>query len=104
MISDKQIEAEIQEKGLTAARVTIDNILAAIADEKYQSVDGTTVTVCVLKLKNGYTVIGHADCVLESNFNKDLGRSIAKKHALDQCWSLFGFHLASVMSGWTMDS
>ena len=34
-ISDEQIEQEIQDKGLTAPRVTLDHIEAAIASEHY---------------------------------------------------------------------
>jgi len=98
------IENEIQKKGLTAHRITSDHIYAAIDEEVYHPIDDTTVTVCVLKLKNGFTVVGYSACVSEENFDAELGKKIARQKAFDQCWSLFGFHLASVLSGWSMDS
>jgi hypothetical protein len=102
-MTDEEIEAEIQAKELTAPRVTLEAINAAIVDEVYQRIATTTVTVCVLKLKNGFTVIGHSACVSPENFDEDLGRKIARQHAVDQCWSLFGFHLACITSGWTLE-
>jgi len=100
----QEVEAIIQEKGLTAPRVTMDHIQAAIEDKVFTRVEGTNVTICVLKLKNGFTVIGHSACVSDENFDMELGKKIAESNATDQCWQLFGFHLASVVSGFTMDS
>lgn len=94
-ISDADIEREIQEKGLTAPRVTSQQINNAIEKEVYQCIEGTTVTVCVLRLVNGFTVIGHSACVSEENFDAELGEKIARQKAFDKCWELFGFQLAS---------
>ena len=104
MTSCEAIEVEIQEKGLTAPRVTLDHINTAIAKETYQRIENTTVTVCVLEMKNGFSVIGHSACVSTANFDADLGKKIARQHAVDQCWALFGFHLAAIQTGWSMDS
>jgi hypothetical protein len=102
MMTDDEIEAEIQTKNLTGPRVTIKAINDAIELEAYHRIAGTTVTVCVLKLKNEFVVIGHSACVSSESFDKELGRKIARQHAIDQCWSLFGFHLASIQNGWTL--
>lgn len=56
------------------------------------------LTFCVLVLKNGYTVTGESACVHLENFDAELGRKIARKNAIDKCWPLFGFHLASLLS------
>ena len=94
-ISDAEIEQEIQKKGLTAARITPQIIQNSIRHEVFQRIDGTTVTVCVLRLVNGFTVIGHSACVSEENFDAELGEKIARQKAFDKCWELFGFQLAS---------
>ena len=103
-MNDIQIEAEIQEKKLVAPRVTMSHIESAIDEEIYQRIEGTTITICVLRMKNGFSVTGESACISPENFDVDLGKKIAKQKALDKCWELFGFHLASLVSGWTMDS
>ena len=102
MPTDAQIETEIQEKGLTAPRITIDTIEAAIKHEQYLQIPDTNLTLCILHLKNGFLVTGKSVCVDAKNFDPYIGRKIARKDALDQCWPLFGFYLASVTSGWMM--
>lgn len=101
-ISDTDIEQEIQDKGLTAPRITPQTIGNAIRGEAYQRVEGTTVTVCVLSLSNGFTVVGHSACVSKENFDVELGQKIAKQKAFDKCWELFGFQLASEQSGFKL--
>lgn len=53
------------------------------------------LTFCVLVLKNGFMVTGESACVSPENFHAELGRSIAREHAIDKCWPLFGFELRS---------
>ncbi len=102
-MNDQEIEQEITTKGLTAPRVTIDHIEAAIESEDYHQLT-STLTVCVLTLKCGYTVTGESACVSPENFDAELGKKIARSKAIDACWPLFGFHLAMVVSGQSMDS
>ncbi len=45
-MNDQQIEQEIQEKGLTAPRVTPERINEVIVNEQYHVFEGTTLTVC----------------------------------------------------------
>ena len=79
--------------------VTINDIENEIIKETYHVFEGTTVTVCLLTLKNGYHVIGHSACVDPKNFNKELGEKIAKEQAVDKCWELLGFRLRDQLSG-----
>jgi hypothetical protein len=117
MISGEQIEKEIEDKGLTAPRVTMADIGEQIASEHFftaaqgdqqaqeDNFAGNSVqilgsplyrlTFCALVLKNGYIVTGESACVSPENFDAELGRKIAKQNALDKCWPLFGFHLAA---------
>lgn len=94
-MTNDEIEQEIQAKKLTAPRVTQAAIEAEIVDKCFWQPLNTTVTVCLVKFRNGYTVVGHSACVSTDNFNAELGEKIAYQHAIDQCWSLFGFRLAS---------
>ena len=105
-MNDDEIENEIIEKGLTAPRVTLADIESEISAEycftaesalhdmpKSDSLD--RLTFCILVMKNGYTVVGQSACVSPENFDAELGRKIARQNAIDQCWPLFGFELAS---------
>jgi hypothetical protein len=94
-MTDQEIEDEIQAKDLNAPRISMGSIEAEIASETYIQPQGTTVTICLLLFTNGYAVVGHSACVSTDNFDAELGEKIARQHAIDQCWSLFGFRLAS---------
>lgn len=56
------------------------------------------LTICILVLKNGYTVTGKSACVSPENFNGMVGRTVAKKHAVDKIWPLLGFRLADTLN------
>ena len=53
------------------------------------------LTICILVLHNGFTVIGTSACVSAENFNADLGKKIARQNATNQLWPLLGFNLAA---------
>lgn len=93
MPSEKQIEQEIQAKGLTAPRITPDHIDACIVKEQYHVFEGTTVTVCLLHLPNGFTVDGISACASPENFNPEIGRKIARQNAREKIWLLEGYLL-----------
>ena len=92
-MNDKEIEQEIQSRGLTAPRITVDEVNDAIASDAYYVFPGTTTTVCLLTLTNGFTVLGDSACASPENFNEDLGREIARDKAKDKVWELLGFGL-----------
>ena len=115
-ISD-EIEKCIQEGGLTAPRVTPDDIEANITSEFYftasDGVEGASghrpnsvragtalglLTFCVLVLRNGFTVTGESACASPENFNAELGRKIARKNAVEKIWPLMGYELRSKLS------
>lgn len=109
------IEQEIQDKGLTGPRVTMQDVEDAIVGEHYfTAADGvrglrtyheyvtddpvkpTTLellTFCVLVLRNGFTVTGEAACVSPENFDAEIGRKIARRKAVEKIWPLLGFQL-----------
>tara|TARA_R110000850_G_C9577155_1_gene425691 strand:- start:91 stop:393 length:303 start_codon:yes stop_codon:yes gene_type:complete len=97
-MNDTDIEREIQEKGLTAPRVTPDLLEQVIVSEQFHVFDGTTFTSCLLTLKNGYTVLGESACASPKNFNAELGRKIARDNAKNKIWALEGYLLRSKLN------
>ena len=97
-MSDKDIESEIQEKGLTAPRVTPDIIESKIKSEQYHVFEGTTFTACLLTLENGFTVLGESACASPENFDAEIGRKIARDNAKNKIWALEGYLLKEQLS------
>lgn len=115
MINDN-IEKEINDKGLNAPRITPADVEANIATEWYINA-GTGVvpdsfqppvnassplnllTICVLVLKNGFTVTGESACASPENYNQEIGRKIARQKAVEKIWPLMGYELRSQLSG-----
>ena len=118
-----EIEEEVQDKGLTAPRVTLDDIEANIVWEYFfTGTDGILgaaciqkirnddiadtfahpslglLTFCVLVLKNGFTVTGKSACASPENFNADLGRDLARNNAVQKIWPLMGYALKQQLS------
>lgn len=115
--SDAGIERLIQTKGKTAPRVTQADIEAEIIGEHYfTAADGyrsvpcfdpngqqadclpppaplELLTLCVLVLRNGFTVTGESACASPENFDAEIGRRIARENAIQKIWPLLGFRL-----------
>ena len=51
------------------------------------------LTLCVLVLRNGFTVTGESACASPENFNAEIGRRIARENAIAKCWPLMGYAL-----------
>lgn len=119
--ADDSVEALIQAKGKTAARVTPADIEANIAGEHYfTAADGvrgellssspelgvdigkddprSLLTFCVLTLRNGFTVTGESACASPENFDAEIGRKIARENAINKIWPLMGYELRSQLA------
>lgn len=116
-MTNQTIEQEIQAKGLTAPRITPDDIEANIASEHYFTAEAGAVaslaknasddqinaipsslrllTFCVLVLRNGFTVTGESACASPENFDAEIGRKIARQNAVAKVWPLMGYALRS---------
>lgn len=92
-MSEQAIEQAIQDKGLTAPRLTPEHIKSCVVDEAYYVFPGTTVTIALLTLKNGYHVTGESACASPENFNAEIGRMIAHDNAANKIWALEGYLL-----------
>ncbi|PKM43242.1 MAG: hypothetical protein CVV05_15460 [Gammaproteobacteria bacterium HGW-Gammaproteobacteria-1] len=97
-MNDNAIEQEIQDKGLTAPRITPERIEQVIVGEDYHVFPGTTLTVCCLTLANGFTVTGESACASPENFDAELGAKIARDNAKQKIWQLEGYALRNQLS------
>ena len=118
-MNDQANEQEIQDKGLTAPRVTPADLQLNIASEHYfTAFDGVCgsyrnnddvhvgdtpdarnskalplLTFCVLVLQSGFTVTGESACASPENFDAEVGRKIARTNAEQKIWPLMGYAL-----------
>ena len=97
MLNEQQIEKEIKDKGLNAPRLTPDSIDAVIVGEDYYVFPGTTLTVCALKLKNGFVVTGESAAASPENFDAEIGKKIARQNAREKIWMLEGYLLKQTL-------
>lgn len=93
MLTPEQVEHAIAQ--LPGERVTAEYIQSRIATVDYTSppID-STLTLCILQLDNGFSVVGESACVDPANYREEIGQQIAYQKAFDKCWLLFGFLLA----------
>lgn len=92
-MNEQEIEQEIQDKGLTAPRLTPDLIDSKVRDKAFHVFGDTCLTVCCLTLENGFTVTGESACASPENFSKEIGEEIAYENARDKIWVLEGYLL-----------
>ena len=104
------IEEEIVRKGKTAPRITPQHIDDQIANENLGrasdmfsgapiSESMKCLTICVLTLKNGFTIVGKSACASPENYDAEIGAKIAREDARRQIWALEGYLLRSKLSG-----
>lgn len=74
-------------------RVKTEDIESRITKVDYFILPGTTTTVAVIHLDNGWTSSGLSACVDPANFDKDKGEKIAYENAFDALWTPMGFAL-----------
>ena len=123
-ITNDDIEREIQAKGKTAPRITLadieDNILSSHCFTAEEGVIGAErladgfdpdavelvtfvpelrlLTICVLVLRNGFTVTGISACASPENFDAAIGYKIARANAVEKVWPLMGYELKQRLS------
>lgn len=96
---EQSVEDELRAKGKTAPRITPAKIDAQIKDEYYHVVPGTTLTICVLFLQNGFTVTGESAAASPENFDEEVGRRVSRDNARNKIWALEGYLLRSELAG-----
>lgn len=108
-LDENAVEAQIQAKGLTFPRITPEHVSQTIVAEYtgrasemfsqapiHQSLE--CLTICVLVLNNGFTVVGKSACASPENFDAELGAKIARDDARNQIWALEGYRLRSALA------
>jgi len=72
--------------------LTLEQVEAAIVEERDYKL-GEKTTCVVLILRNGFEVVGTSACVDPANYNHEIGKTYARKRALDKVWELEGYLL-----------
>lgn len=96
-MTDQAIEQEIQAKGLTAPRVTPNDIEANIAHVDYVkhiSHGGQVLRWAVITTSNGFAVVGNPSAsVSPANDNEEIGQKVAFENSKQELWPLMGYAL-----------
>lgn len=91
LTSAQRLERELANKAV-APRVTLEQVEGAIEQEDF-IFHPPTLTICVLTLKNGFTVTGESAAASPENFNQEIGERIARQNAVGKIWMLEGYLL-----------
>lgn len=95
--SDPGIERQILAKGLTAPRVTPDDLAANIVHieyVKFQSHGGQVLRWAVITTRNGFAVTGNPSvAVSPENDDEAIGKQVAFENAKNGLWPLMGYQL-----------
>lgn len=75
-----------------APRVSLTSMEVKIATVDY-ILHGDILTLCVLKMANGFFVVGESAPASPENFDAELGRKFAYENAIRQLWKLEGYSL-----------
>lgn len=109
MTTSLQASEALAAKGATAPRVSLDDMKAKVAREHYfvaadavSAVENSVsapddplrlLTICILVMRNGFTIIGKSAPASPENFDRDKGRTFAYEDAIKQLWPLEGYAL-----------
>src|SRR3990167_1766171 len=96
----------------TPNRVSLDSMNAKVAAEYFFTADKAiggmampataaldVLTVCIIVMRNGFTVIGKSAPADPANFNEELGRKVARADAVPHLFPLEGYALREKLSG-----
>ena len=75
-------------------KITTERVISRIVSVKYYNWPGTTVTSCLVKLENGFSVRGDSACLSVELTDYDRGKALAYENAVRQVWQLEGYLLA----------
>lgn len=94
-----------------APRVSLDDIKNAIAARYDFTADKAVVSIgapihdslkllsiCLLVMKNGFTIVGKSAPASPENFDSEYGRTLAYEDAVKQVWPLMGYALRDRLS------
>lgn len=98
MSEEKTLDERIAEK--PAPKVTKELIESKIVSVEYSRPFSLApqMTICGIKMKNGFLVTGESAPVSGGNFDQEIGEELAYKAAFQKLWALEGYLLASTLS------
>lgn len=101
-MNDAQIEQEIKDKGLTAPRITPDDLDDNIVHTeivKHVAPSGQVLRWAVLTTRNGFAVTGRPSvAVSPQNDRAEIGVQVAIDNARNELWPLMGYELRSKLA------
>lgn len=96
-MNDQAIEQEIVAKGLTAPRITLDEVMANIhhiETVKHITQSGQVLRWSVLVAQNGFAVVGKPSVAVSSeNDDAEIGEKVAFENSRGELWPLMGYAL-----------
>jgi Phage protein (N4 Gp49/phage Sf6 gene 66) family len=94
-ISLNEAKAQVAEKKFP--RVTEDGIKAKIDQVDY--VRHEHLTICFIRMKNGFWAVGKAAPADPRNYSKEIGERYSYEDAFKQLWQLEGYALCEFLHG-----
>ncbi len=79
---------------MSAPTVTLEGMLAKVADSQFLLLPDGRTTLCILTMTSGFTVRGESSCVCKENYNQELGEKYAREDAVKKLWPMEGYLLA----------
>jgi hypothetical protein len=70
----------------------------AIGPDAPAMVSLSLLSICLIVMQNGFTIIGKSAPASAANFNAELGRKLAYEDAIRQLWPLEGYALRERLS------
>lgn len=102
MNTEQQLEKEIQARGLTAPRVSLNDLTSNIVHTeivKHISPSGQVLRWAVLTTRSGYAVTGRPSASVSSeNDRAEIGEQVAIENARNELWALMGYALKERLS------
>lgn len=92
-VKPEDIEAYVKSETFFTAGQAAEALGLPIGDE------AKLLILCVIVLKNGFTVTGESACADPRKFDAEIGRKIARSNALNKVWPLMGYVLRSQLAG-----
>lgn len=83
----------------TPNRISLDSMLAKVVSEEYINPPSIPhMTICVIVLENGFSLIGKTAPADPENYSEELGRQFSKEDAIRQMWPLEAYALRERLS------
>jgi hypothetical protein len=92
-------EADARVETKTAPRVTLEGMKDKIARVEYINPESSPIlTLAVVRMSNGFVVVGKSAPASPDNFDKDVGQRYAFDDAIKQLWQFEGYLLCEKLA------